>query len=1210
MEHMKITLADFIRYLQTENNTEIPPVIDLSGQDITDEILINLPSPSKLIPCITPILDLSHNQIKNFQSIEKILQCFDLSTLKKVDLASNQLKQTNVEADVKFIKTLVSNKQLKARFILSDNQIKITTASQFQAALTTFDNEKALGFYFGVNHPSNSIENNYEIMEITETEVASQLQAVANIVYPTFRRNLRHDLGYYAGTLWPLALLGLGLYDLIQYYLNPARRYGMAPMDLLSGLYRREWGLLSGPYDGFPNDYVRFWALPGSLMLSPLLVIGLERALQAVQFKQIENIGSILKKVVYSDGLGMIKNGMPYSAYRSALSAASIFLTLNSIQTHTQFNEWFNDIQLIAKHGSPLLALPAITALGNIAKGTYPTSIFSKATAINADEILETSSLLKGQLFANKAVMALKEITEERAGLCREAAYYQYWAANQQTPLARRGLYVMSKAVQGILLLYTTYRYGQILYQRSQQAYDFFAQQNDCENNQHKAWHYWPVTGEYACTIGGNYSFVPPQLANDPQGCLDALLAVPRSLDELLNTLIYLKHFSGYSKLNLSAWSNNLTAWEEATTQQVFHHLLTLSPQWDIVNISAPVLNPLWPSNNNLVMLGREISQVTVSLFDCTGLNFGPEQWCNFLNAWRPQPGLQGLYAGYLNFADAGMDCFAEWASNHTLALNQMSFPGNGLTDDGGQTGLSSNQTNFIDYSFNQLTGRFFTSAANWLSYSTAQTFILSNNDFTGGDYQLLGQAIAHAPNLTSIALDNINMDDEAIMALSRPWKNQVMALRDFSAANNFITGRGIYFFGLSSAGNVERVNWAGNSLTDDDLPQLQAVLELEQVCWIRIDISNNVFTELGVANFWPALSNTAARSIRVAGMNLNAQAFNPLVALLNNGTLVFDEIDVSSNLIPDQLAAELLNAACQQNVERIVIANNGLSAIFNDINDWPLHQYRCRFINLVGNNFVDADILPLIQRLKDLPALVEVNFNDCLTVGDNTARELARTLISPLPNPADLDFYPLPYDEARALNQSKPAIATKAIYLENTGVTAQGVLPLCNLFPHLTGTQISLSSNTVDMNPVENCQTSSATQLQPFWSRFAFWRHKAQRKDLLGFADMTLSEHQLRALNQNNEIILAESHFSAFNPNSFNQNQRSLSANNNADISAGLLLSAVPIVNVLMLLFLLYLMAKAIKPSSTFSFWKKPERTTKHSPDETKALEKKLALN
>jgi hypothetical protein len=1032
--------------------------------------------------------------------------------------------------------------------------------------------------------------------------------------YPFY--STRIGLHTFLRRLWPAVLAGMMLHDFIQFSTNSDRRYGTTAGDIFGGFYRREWGTASGFYDGFPNQ-PGFWGLPLFLILTPATMVLLEKLSMNALLSQTNKITAILNVTCQAVGITLSERinshytsyeegnvpsvlerrpnpqvhdrqnygwvqALPYSLYRRSLVAASYLLAWKFQHLSEQSREdYLEKLKKIAKSGPLVLALPAIAAIAQIADRSTPSLL----------ENLFTTQAQNNNLAEHivNAKQVLNELTNSPSVWRREIAHYYQWAARGTTTAWRHAAYNLLNFALWGGTAYLVYRYGQLLIQRMQQAAEFFRQQYDC--NGHRVWNYSPVTGNYDCTVCGHFNFVPPQLANDPQACLDALLAFPRSPAELSSALSHLKNFSGFRHFDLSVWTQNLTNWDATTTQQIFQNILSLSPQWDIVNISSPTLNPLWPSDNNLQIIGQELSHVVIRIFDGTRLNFGSDQWREFLNAWDPLPGLQGMFVGY-NFDEQGMYDFANWITNHTLLLNYVSAPGNSFSDNAGLAVLNvlnPNQTSLLDYSSSQLTGQFLTPFSGWLSHSRAENVILSNNDFTGGDYAGLGQAIAQAHQLTDFSLSNTNMYDEDFANLAQPWQNKSIALRHFNAANNFATGEGVYAFSISAGCNIKTVNWAGNLLSDSDLPRLQILFP--QVCWERVDFSRNTFTSSGIGELWFSFINTMIRAIWFAGMNLDRHAFEPMITLLNNGSLILDDIDVSDNLMPNELASQFINIACQRNVGGINVANNGLSAIFSNINNWPVQSYSCNFINLSKNLLNDAELLPFLHRVPEMLALKGIDVSDCASVGDGTARELPHLFMMPVPNPDDFNNPQPPVDEVRAWNKTK-STQFEVFIMRNTQITQQGVIPIRNLIPHISGV-IEASSDEVDINSSEYIQTSCANRAKPFWSRFAFWRNPVEAEQALQFDETIMEEMQTLETKWNTESNVSRKFIPENNTQLFNQPNNFLASGNNNNISAGLLFSAVPILNAILLLILLYQLVKAISSSSTLSFWKKPNTPT-----------------
>lgn len=900
--------------------------------------------------------------------------------------------------------------------------------------------------------------------------------------------NTTEGLRFFAKNIWPLTLLGLILQDVTQFALQPSRRYETTEPDLATGFYRRDWALASGQFSGFPNQ-IPFWLLPGGMLALPLVTMLLESVLQSSRMMQEDKI---------TDALTQAKRGaaklalLPYSAYRRALTAAGFILAWDHQPDFARQRQgWLNEIKEIARKGPLIPALSAIGTLARLADSplnyAYPgheilVQEHSSTNCHCGQEHYSSSEqlLLQSHNYAEPASQAMQFLHHLAGdnGVRSEVARLYLWRLGQKTSAPRQLLYSLKSLGLFSLFAYSSYRYGLILEQRGMQAYQFFKEQSYCQQ-QHKTWHYWPVTGDYTCSIGGNYSFVPPAKANDPQGCLNALLASSRPVAELMDALSHFRYFTGYYQIDLTAWSNNFLTWDVNTTEAVFTNMLALSPSWALINISSSAANNVWPINSNIVAIGNALSKVVINQFDGSGFNMGPQSWYNFLQAWQPKPGLQIFLADNNNIGEAGLDDFSDWCRNNTLALTQISLANNAIPDNGGAMLLKNlpSYTTYLDLSQNRLSSQFLSQLAEILPDTALQTLIVSNNDFSGTDYAQFGSAVA-ASNLTTLQLDQVNMQDFDLAEFALGLSNQTQ-LVFFSVARNQLTSQGICSFAQSGGYVLQAVNFSLNRLTDADLLNIMPLLD--QTNWQAIDLSHNLFSSDAVAQFWSSLKNNTVYSIRMAGMRLDENAFSPFVELLNNSSISLSNLDISNNALAEQFAAQLFNAVCLHNVSRINLAGNGLSALFSNITTWPVSNYTCTDIDLSDNAFTSEEILPLLDQLPQFKSLQRLTLDNANSFDKNAARALATALITPIPNPDDLDDMTISSDELAALNQSKPVTSLTFFSINNVLLDRQAALPLCNIAPHLPNLDIQALNNGFSINPLVNCETSSASRLQPF---------------------------------------------------------------------------------------------------------------------------------
>lgn len=914
-------------------------------------------------------------------------------------------------------------------------------------------------------------------------------------------QNLQKSFHQFTHELLPVTLSAFLLHDLAAFSAQP--NYDTTSADVFSGFCRQSWGWLCYQYDGFPNESA-FWLLQTSLTLLPIVATGVNFALHKRTFEKPEDLNQVFSDVIAAYGnnaeplsfslsaikerlaFKKVKPFLPFSSYRKALRTADIHLNWRNAKDNQHYAEWLDKIITIANAGPLVLAIPAIITLANIANNI---NNYQKQSSSIRDE--EISLLIPNNLrassqqlhFSQIAANALTDLAHNAQDLRKEVAGYERWTLGQSTERNRHILYGALWAASAAMVGFSAYRLSLFVVGRYQQAAVFNNQQKECEA-QGKVYAYSTMSGEMECAVCPDWRFVPPQEANDPQMCLTRLLRANQTLPQLQSHLPRLMGYQNLNVLDLTRWSPQLMNWDTSTTQQFFNQVFSLAPGWRYVNISMPTAT-MWPNNGNMLVLANEMNNVRIENFICNGLNLGTQQWCEFLTQWNNPEGLIGLHTNNMNIMDQGMYCTTNWINNHNITLSDASFDYNGLTNRGVENFLAHFNPQYahnFSIRFNQLDGDVFLTVGPWVANSNLNTFDGSGNDFTGGNYALLGQGFSQAHQLENIKLDNVGAIDDDIADLCQ--QNQTLPCKNFSIQGNQVTGLGASIC-AEYMPNAYSVNFANNMIDDDSFPELQA--NLNKTNWFNVVFSYNPISENTIANFWSSLTNTSIRAVHFAGMNADESAFAPLLPLIARGTVKLEELSVNDNLLSNQFARDLINTGCQNGMIKINVGKNSLTAIFTDLPQQTANTMTCQELILDQNPLEKEDVQTLVSQLPKQKAISHISVKGCQNVDNDIALQIAETVLTPIKNTDQLTHGTLSYDMDRSLNRSHADTGISKLDLQDTAIDAEGAIPLRHVADHLPELDIELEDEFgCDLY---DCQTSSASTNKPWLSHLTMWQ-------------------------------------------------------------------------------------------------------------------------
>lgn len=887
---------------------------------------------------------------------------------------------------------------------------------------------------------------------------------------------INDGVNVFAYKIWPATLLFLMLHDGIEHGSLPEqRRYGISSSQLFFDFYRVSWGWGSSFNDGFPNA-VNFWLLPSILLLTPVATSIAAYFCRPNVTPDADFLSDSLDNVRDTEGLGCIKHFLPLSAYRRALQKIAFSYRWQKqkenssgedLLKNTKFDPiiQLTKIEEIARRGNFFLSLPALSALTAIAD-----NLINYAPVDLSEEAAVQRVMLE---IPEYPLQYLRNI-HELGGVRGFIAGYNLWTLSQsrETRKSMLALYWSLLATDwgltGYLASgYLAYRYCHIIYQCIATASFFFNARAECQT-QGNVWLPSPVTGDYACSVCGDWPYVRATESNDPQACLTALLSEPRDFQELSNGIKRLKDRDGIYEMDISAWS--WVDWNTTQAKQIFGDILALSDHWNLVNVSSRFVNPIWPNDGKAQILGNLLNPVEVKIFDASNLNMG-EAWNSLLFSWSNPHGLRVIRANRCGLGDQEIINTSAWMLNNSLSIDGMHLSGNTCTVVGVTNLLPAlNQTSELVLTQNALLAPVVDELANWIPDHPIETLILNENDFTGANFTNFSQVVCGSQTLTTLGLADVQMDDEACIAFSAGFQNQTCSLITLNLShNNALSDQGIVPLIQSTSRYGFRVNLGYNGVDDLGLQNIMTVLVNSN--WQGIDLSGNPLTNLGP--LWANLGSTQIRVLVLSDLSLNQNAFAPLISLLAQDSITLESIDVSRNYLSSDWAGQLLNTACHAGVRTVIMKDCGLtSEFFNQLSDFA--DYTCEEIILSGNQFTDGPAVnAFINSLSQTP--IKILDLSVSQLADGTALTLSQNLFTPVPNPGDLALNSPSFDEIRVWGQSHPNTQLETVNLEGTEITATGARSIAHALSHAPDVDVTLPN---DLDSWQGDVISSANRL------------------------------------------------------------------------------------------------------------------------------------
>lgn len=705
--------------------------------------------------------------------------------------------------------------------------------------------------------------------------------------------------------------------------------------------------------------------------------------------------------------------------------------------------------------------------------------------------------------------------------------------------------------------LYAYMRYWMVLSLKALKLYEYERDKNDCEN-ENKQWSYLDSVGNYACTVCGDWPFIPSPYFNDAEECLNFLLRYPRNTETLLAALQQVSQHLNVTFLDLS--SQLLDQWKLADWSAVLNLLETAKfAGLQFLNISQSTVSST-PYLPEIVTLIQDFLQSRpLRNIDMHNQPFVPTILANTLPAT-----VDTLDVSNVDLTNQGAVFLSQ--RNRQFPLKQLSMRNTQIADLGIQQLVASfNHSRFLRYwdiANNPLTQSSTVPLAYSLQNNTALE-VLNLSGMTLSESTTFQLGIALGTNqLQQLIASHANLEDQDLVNLTAYLSRANLQQLDISY--NYINGDGIDIWGPALANSrLGELNLANNLLYDDSLTELGKYLSLSQLH--NLDLSNNDFSDAVLAQFISHLP-PSMQTLRLSNTGVGSLTVKAIADFATRNVLL--EVDLSNNQLIDSVVLQVVNQFSNTSLRHLNIAGNQFTLIASTaLANWA-KQGNLTTLNLADVALTPAMLTPLIKVLPTT-ALTSLNLNNNPLPG--IAIQLAEQLIHHEPLLEPLTEFLTNTDEQRLLAASRPTTNLQQLSLVNTQTDTAGAIALCQAIrPTLISpATINLVHNEIDASQLSEhgCEflPTTVTRIARSTARFfAEAKQPAVRYALAaGFFNQTKSAiHKLAIAQSESQNFTADMDFDVYSPQFLSRCLMGMSL-------------------VVVLLFLLNKCCKAIKPST-----------------------------
>lgn len=623
-----------------------------------------------------------------------------------------------------------------------------------------------------------------------------------------------------------------------------------------------------------------------------------------------------------------------------------------------------------------------------------------------------------------------------------------------------------------------------------------------CTQVENKTWHLMPETGEYECSICGDFD-VYYRHVNESQACLDDFLKhtqPPQTLSTLLKRLQYF----GISKLDLSRQN-----WVVDWTPQQLKDVLSAARLASRANLTQVDLSSLYPniqsvSTQKAAVLAVFLRNTTVTEFALRYQQVAANETQVLLGSMN-RTAIRELDLSGIKF-DSDSVRYVSEAIGNLLGLDTLKMS---------QCGLDNTLLANVSFAMRNRTfksvflsgNQFGEEGLNLLSQSNVrieENLDLSNNAFLGLNLSAVGELVARGP-LKSLSMQSSRIADDGFISLIPYLRNSTLRLFDvsnnqisslymdeFSAmlnttaieslifSNNPLSDEGVAYLGLgvSGAPTVTHLALSQVLLSDDGLQIFDKFMPASRLK--VLDVSRNSITSVGMSDFSSVLPGSSLASIDFSGNNLGNTGVSAIAQVLLKSNITSVALN---NVLMDHTGMASLAANIRGN-KQLRFVDVGYNVIGSEaVKDFSnaLSSSVVETVVLEATNINGEALLHFFFEAPKMQIKHAVFSNNAL--GKSFGLNASSLLITPISKPALLGDVEIKTALKYEVHHAKAVTSLIAVDLSNTQMDPSSARAICRVLP---STYININQLGMDANPtapvdVVNCVVSSGHRLAPF---------------------------------------------------------------------------------------------------------------------------------
>lgn len=888
---------------------------------------------------------------------------------------------------------------------------------------------------------------------------------------PYYYQSVLDGASYVTEWLWPTAFTSLLLHDFITYYTQPEKRYGTTLSDIFLGTASNQLGFSSTYGTDIPTE-----TLHGLVPLLPGLAIAAFSGLY----------------LLYDDSKSLSNAVLRDEDSLRRLRYLILWAPNKSIELRRQALNRL--IEMVQGSSSRFMQIEAVRALH------FLEQIASSMSAEKNQRIEERNSHLlqpggEENMFEAEAEKSLSQLAQEalvyhatksEAKLTRGYAHYLLWSRGEALTKKAQG-YILPFSLLSLTIFFSKMRLVAMWWRKSQELANYLAAKKACEKDA-KVYSY-TQSGNYECSLCGDWPFVYYGDIQTMQGCLNGLLNIPHSAPFLLQQLQAisdrLKRYPKVSTLDLSKqpWAGN---WTEREWDQFLNGLENVTDlKLTTLNLSAPTFSPGYLQDNKMQRLASFFKKVPVNCLDISyqnirsrGFNFllagiqnntqlidlhlagtrgGDRTACALANI-LPMTRIVSLKIGDNNITDKGLSCLnAVWPQ---VKVADFSVSNNPLTE-----------TSLLEF-------------IGILPNTPIKQLDLSGMALSAAIMDGLGRKLSV---LSSLQLSHCQLHDEHLINWPQYARFSRTQFYDFS--DNFLSRQSVFPF-LENLPDHQNLTINLEGLEDfrlDGAKQLSQLLLHRNI--VSLDISRTNLKCSGFSLLTANISYSRLHTLFVSKNRIEDSCMATLMGALAHPFNPLKHIDLSYNKITPKGSEKIFSQLPESRLKVLNVEGNQLSGA--EFVKYPsaVNSSQLAVLN-VAHNPLATENIPFVLRAIVNNTRIENLAIGNVDISDQDSQELAKQLIPFVPHFERLSQAGISQDQQRWLHaiQSSPAHKTPLgqLSLSHTKITTVGARTLCHIAPviHLEMTHLDLSDNAIDSAEVNiaNCQISAASRNEPLF--------------------------------------------------------------------------------------------------------------------------------